>query len=400
MTTRERMLAALRGEPADRMPWAPRLDLWHRANKQAGTLPRGFGNAGLMELTDAFGMGFHAIVPDFRDVRGPEDDQDRGLGVYNLRTMPYRTVFHNVRRSRRVEGDQTLVDYETPHGTVSTVTVYDDAMRRAGVSITHLSRHAVQEVADLRAVGYLFENAEAVAEYDGYAAFARGVGERGLAAAFVSLAASPVHLLQRELMPLDQFFFAMHDAPDAMAEAAEKIGVYWRRVMAVVAGCPAEVVFAGANYDAAVTHPPFFDRHIRPWLREWADLLHGRGKRLLTHTDGENTGLLGHYLASGIDIADSICPKPMTRLSLREVREVFDGRITIMGGVPSVALLEASMPDREFDRFLDAFFDDLGEADHLILGVSDTTPPGAKWERLLEIGRRVEAFGPIGAKAR
>ncbi|HRU06413.1 MAG TPA: hypothetical protein P5137_11640, partial [Candidatus Brocadiia bacterium] len=359
MTARERMLAVLRGEPADRMPWAPRLDLWHKANKQAGALPRGFENAGLMDITDAFGMGFHAIVPDFRDLRGPEDDQDRGLGVYNLRSMPYQTVFHNVRRSRREEGDRTIVEYETPHGAVSTVTVYDDAMRKAGVSITHIERHAIQDVKDFKAVGFLFENAEAVPQYEGYAAFARSVGERGLAAAFVSLAASPVHLMQRELMPLDQFFYAMHDAPDEMAEAAERIGAYWRKVMSVVAGCPAEVVFVGANYDAAVTPPPFFDRHIRPWLREWADLLHSRGKRLLTHTDGENTGLLQLYLASGVDIADSICPKPMTRLSLRQVREVFDGRITIMGGVPSVSLLEASMSDREFDRFLDAFFQDL-----------------------------------------
>ena len=31
MTHRERMLAALRGEPSDRLPWIPRLDLWYSA---------------------------------------------------------------------------------------------------------------------------------------------------------------------------------------------------------------------------------------------------------------------------------------------------------------------------------------------------------------------------------
>ena len=57
-----------------------------------------------------------------------------------------------------------------------------------------------------------------------------------------------------------------------------------------------------------------------------------------------------------MDIADSVCPIRMTRLSLRQVRQCFDERITVMGGIPSVALLPKSMPDLEFDRFLDTFF--------------------------------------------
>ena len=78
------------------------------------------------------------------------------------------------------------------------------------------------------------------------------------------------------------------------------------------------------------------------------------------------------------------------------VRDFFDGRITIMGGIPSIALLPQSMSERAFDAFLDEFFDDIGRGDHLILGISDTTPPAADFGRVLKIGRRVEAFGPVG----
>jgi len=66
-----------------------------------------------------------------------------------------------------------------------------------------------------------------------------------------------------------------------------------------------------------------------------------------------------------------------------------------MGGIPSVALLPDAMPDREFGRFLDRFFEDIGCGDHLILGISDTTPPAADFRRLRAIARRVEAFGPV-----
>ena len=53
------------------------------------------------------------------------------------------------------------------------------------------------------------------------------------------------------------------------------------------------------------------------------------------------------------------------------------------------------MADREFDAFLDRFFGAVGHGDHLILGISDTTPPAAEFGRLLEIGRRVQEFGPV-----
>jgi len=117
---------------------------------------------------------------------------------------------------------------------------------------------------------------------------------------------------------------------------------------------------------------------------------------LLTHTDGENTGLLDHYLESNIDVADSICPAPMTKLTFKQVRTHFSGQITIMGGIPSVCLLKNSMSDNDFEAYLDRFFSELGSGDHLILGISDTTPPGAAFERIEKIGERVQAFGPVG----
>ena len=127
-------------------------------------------------------------------------------------------------------------------------------------------------------------------------------------------------------------------------------------------------------------------------------MLHTERKYLLTHTDGENTGLLDCYIESGIDIADSICPAPMTKLTFKEVRDHFQGRVTIMGGIPSVCLLRDSMSDREFEAYLDGFFSDLGSADHLILGISDTTPPAADFERLRKIGEYINAYGPVGKR--
>ena len=270
-------------------------------------------------------------------------------------------------------------------------------MRAAGVTITHVTRYAFSGPQDYEPLCCLFSNARAEPNYEGYAAFARTIGDRGFATAYLSSAALPMHLIQRELMPLEVFFYELNDRPEEVRRLAECIGGYWRQMYAIAAHAPAEVFLLGANYHAPIQHPRFFAEHITPLLAEFAAMLHRQGKFLLTHTDGENRGLLEQYLAAGIDIADSICPSPMTKLTLADTRRAFDGRITIMGGFPSVALVRVAMTDRQFDEYLDDFFRQIGRGDRLILGVSDTTPPGAEFDRLLKIRNRIEAFGPVAA---
>ena len=395
MNHKERMLRCLRGQNTDTIPWAPRLDLWYHANKRAGTLPARYRNRSLEDITEEMEVGFHAVIPDFQDLRGPEDNLDRALGISNLKTIPVKTILENIKRTVEYKGDRTTVRYQTPVGTVSTTVLFNVQMRDAGITISHVEECAVKTVENYRAVGYIFANARVEENYEGYLEYKDRVGERGLTAGFVNSAASPMHLIQRDLMPMETFFFHMYDHPDALEELAEQIAVYWRRMLECALECPAEVLLLGANYDSAITYPPFFEKHLLPGLKDFADKLHARGKYLLTHTDGENKGLLDLYLRSKIDIADSICPAPMTSLSIEEIRDVFGSDITIMGGIPSIALLPSAMPERDFDRFLDNFFSNIGRGDHLILGIADTTPPAADFKRILRIGELVNSFGPV-----
>ena len=98
---------------------------------------------------------------------------------------------------------------------------------------------------------------------------------------------------------------------------------------------------------------------------------------------------MNHYLRSGIDVADSICPEPMTSLSFQEVREAFGEEIVIMGGIPSLAFLPDSFSDQEFKEFMDDFFCQIGDGRDLILGISDTTPPAADFNRILYVRDRI-----------
>jgi hypothetical protein len=391
------ILSVLNGERTETLPFIPRLDLWYNANKINGTLPTKFKNASLRDITDELELGYHAVVPLFRDFASENDDIDIGLGIYRFRAIPYQVELHNVERSLiRYSSGLTEVEYSTPKGKIKTGVVYDETMRKSGASLHVTKEHAIKGVHDFDALAYIFENAEVKPNYSYFSEFKTSViGTRGVAVGFSSLCASPMHFLIKDLMAIDTFYYTLFDYPEEMEHLAVRLSVYCNKIFDITANSPADVILSGANYDQSITPPDFFEKYIAPDLNKQSKILHGKGKYLLTHTDGENAGLLELYLQCGFDIADSVCPAPSTSLTLKDTRKVFGGKITIWGGLPFNIMLENSMSDYEFEEFLDMTLASIGRGDHIILSIADTTPPGASFDRILRIAERVKQFGPV-----
>lgn len=314
MTDRERILAVLRGVECDRVPWIPRLDIWYRANKARGTLPQGLTGLDLRGIVDSLGAGYHAVIPDFTAVDSPEDNLHRGLGVYNLPIQPVKTSFSGISwKETRLDDGTRRVEYDTPAGKLSCAFTLTQEMLDSGITIPHMQEHIVKAPEDLLIVGELFRNAETEVDESGYREYNRFVGDRGIAVAFISVAGSPMHHIMHDLMAYEPFCFAGYDALEELASCAEGIGSYYDKLMRSSLDCSAEVYFFGSNYDSTITYPRLFEEDILPSTKRFAGMLNEEGKYLMAHTDSENEGLIEHYLASNLAVADSICPAPMTR---------------------------------------------------------------------------------------
>jgi len=183
-----------------------------------------------------------------------------------------------------------------------------------------------------------------------------------------------------------------------MEGLAEKIGIYYRKVLELVSDGPAEVVLVGANFDEMLTYPPFFKEHILPWLQETSDLLHQGDKLMLCHTDGENLGLMDMLLESGMDIAEAVCPFPMTKVTIGEYYRRWCDKITIFGGIPSNILLKDTTSNAEFEAYMKMLFNSIAPGSRFILGIADTTPPDASLERIRKIHELVQEYGRIPIK--
>lgn len=394
MTHEETILAAVQGKPLPEIPFVPRLDLWYQGNKMQGTLPDPYQNASLVELVDDLGLGYHCVVPNFSTIEHPDDNADVGLGIYKTKSVFY-TVHLDLEREISHKGGETTTVYHTPYGKLTASTYLDDNMVKSGINQAVILKPAVESFEDYRKIAYIFGHATVVPRYEYYDRMKEIVGDRGPVVGFQYEGGSPMHGILKEMSRFEQFWYDYYDYPEEMVSCCESIRRVMRDMLRVMAASPCEILYVGANYDTMTTNPPFFRDCVTEDLKWSADYLHTVGKYCLTHTDGENKGLNQEYVKAGIDIADSVCPAPMTALSLREYREAYQGKICIWGGIAAIATLEDSMSDEAFVKYVDDMLEQCGDGRRLILSVADSVPPAAKWDRILYLIKAIKAFGPV-----
>jgi corrinoid protein of di/trimethylamine methyltransferase len=396
-THKERILAVMRGEMVDVIPFVPRLDLWWLSNATRGTLPEEY--AGMMpdQVAETEGWAWYHMVPNFADIGSAEDILHRSIGLFNFKQSMYSWQFpKDVEINVQDNNGQQIVEYHTPLGMTRTVGGLTEDAKRAGSSLGWVQEHAIKSPQDYKVMGYIFANLEVFPQYDGGRDYIEKVGDNGVAATGgPSLGASPMHLIQKELIDATRFFYEYNDNYHLMQELAEQITVYYDKVLDILAESPSEVILWGANYDDMLTYPPYFEKEILPWLRKASEVLGGKGMILATHTDGENHGLMDLLRDCGAHVAESVTPWPMTKVPIEEYYRQWRSSMTIMGGIPESILLPDTADDAEFEAFLDNLFASIAPGDRLILGTADSTPPDADLNRLRRIAERVEKEGRL-----
>lgn len=391
MTHRQRILAAAKGETADVLPYVPRFDLWYNANSIQGTLPEQHREHSPDEISRFHGWALHKIVPEFLKVRKPEDSIHRALGLYSLKEMVFKPRFSpGVRIEVKRDGDFTRTEYHTPIGMVWTTTSYTDEMRKAGASITWIEEHLIKKPEDYRVAAYIFDNLELDPDFDDFLGLKAEIGEQGLACTMIGLASSPMHHIQKEFMDATEFYFQYHDHQKEIQHLAASMEHFFEQGLKIIADSPADGVLWGANFDDMITYPTYFEKEIQPWIRKASEVLGEKGKISICHCDGENYGLMDLIRDSGMHVAEAICPYPMTKVRIEEYYARWSDKLTIWGGIPSNMLLAESATDEEFEAYLDHLFKVIAPGTRMILGIADTTPPNAVFERLIRIGERVE----------
>ena len=400
MTHKERIRAAVRGAMPDALPYVPRIDLWYNANSLAGTLPDKHKDRSRDEIALAEGWALFKMLPDMLDLRGPEDIIHRAIGIHPTRTYPYRVRFPaDVRIKVDQSSAETRVEYHTPVGVVSTKTYFPEELRMAGSTYPVITEHAIKGQEDYAVLAHIFANLKVMPDYDDFVQWELETGDNGFCCATATFAASPMHHIQRDFLDPTSFFLHYNDFHKEMRSLAEAIEVFYEQILNAVADSPAQGVCWGGNYDDMITYAPYFEKELLPWLQKAGDVLHDRGKIIDCHCDGENLGLMEVIKAANIDVAEAVCPYPMTKVTIGEYYRRWGEKTTIFGGIPSNILVAELTTDEEFEAYLDDMFTAIAPGRRFVVGIADTTPPDAVFDRLIRIGERVEKEGRLPLQA-
>jgi corrinoid protein of di/trimethylamine methyltransferase len=408
MTHRERLLKIARGEQVDKIPFVPRIDLWHNAHELAGTLPEKYSGKSVEEIHRAEGWPLHKMIPEYLKPENPDDIIHRAIGLYRLKEFPYDFEFSSdvdINVVYEDDGDEymTRVEYHTPVGMVSVRHGYTAEMKKSGASITWVKDHAIDGPEDYKVLAHIFGNLRLTPAYERFAKWKAYVGEDGIAVGqgLGIACTSPIHFIQKTLIGATEFYLHYNDYQKEMGLLAEALESPYNQLIDILAGSPCDAVLWSANVDDMITYPALYEKEFLPWCHKAAEKLHANGILLVIHPDGENRGLMDLIAESRMDIADAVTPYPMTKVKIDEYYDRWcrSDKLTIHGGIPEIFLLEESTTKGELTDYLDHLFNVISPGKRFIASIGDTTPPGAEFERLLYIAERFEKDGRLPLEA-
>ena len=339
MTIRQRVEAVLTGRKPDRLPFLDRLENWHRWHTRAGTLPPEYAGLALGEIHAAVGMGQQKfVVPYGLRLRGVEVAAEFNGEAFYREYEPVLESFPGM--WDLVAADQpgvTVTHLTTPAGRLTVRHEVLPEMVAMGVE-PYLREHLIKDAADYRTVEYILERAEFVPQYEKLAAAEALVGEDGYVVPLVHRIPFQQALL--EYLGEVALFYALHDDRPAVERLLRLLDQQMLEILAGLADLPAIYLEFPDNLHGGMTNPRLFARYCLPDYQRYTGILHGQGRKVGSHTDGDVGPLLALLKESGLDVCESISPFPLTPCTFDEVWTAWRGGPIIWGGIPSPLLEE------------------------------------------------------------
>jgi len=368
MTNRDRILAILDGQTPDRIPWIPRLQIWYDAACKGDTLPAEYHGMSLREVE--------------RAVFGGTAGRDGFI---------YREELHGVEiRTHRVNDMETVTEYVTPAGTLSTRFRTTERLRARAIQDAQVE-FLLKRREDYRAVEYLIEHTRVAPAYDEYEQYEREVGGDGYP--MVNCGDCPLHHWMRALVGYDQAYFHLHDYPTEVERLLDVLTDHARaNVWPHLLESPARLIMHGHHLSSQMTPPPLFDRYILPYYEELSPHIRARGKVLALHADNDTRLIFSQIERAGFGMAECFATAPMVETTMAEARAAWGDRVIVFGGVPSV-ILEDPYTDEQFERYIDELFRTIAPGRAFILGIADNAMPDTKIERIRRVTEIVRQRG-------
>lgn len=347
MTMRERMLALVRGEEIDRVPFvtysglaAPDEEVWEFIGR------------------------------------------DR-MGILRW-TTPYRIEQPNCRTTEEaiardgLEGRRTVI--ETPHGALVSERYFEPTYHTASIH-----RHFVTDPGHYDALLAYFRDSVVVPDLEIVPRVRAELGDDGLP--LVRVERTPYQQLWVEWVSIDDLVLHLVDCPDRVEACVAALGAIQRRVFDVIDRVGADFVDFPDNITAPVIGERYFRQYCVPWYDELADRL-GQGVLVYVHMDGDLKPLWPAIGESQVRGLDSLSPPPDNDTSPGDAVSLWPEMRVCINFPSSIHL---APPEQVYATTID-FLEQAGRSGRFQIQISENVPPSV-WRRSYpEIVRAIRDF--------
>jgi uroporphyrinogen-III decarboxylase len=236
---------------------------------------------------------------------------------------------------------------------------------------SYISVPPIKDAADYAAFEYIIERCEHRYLFDEHRVLQEEIGEVGYVLPFTERA--PFQNLLIDCVGEIPLFFMIKDEPQLFQQLLKLLDEQMVLVLGGLAGSKLDIIEFNDNLEGQMTNPKLFREYSLPAYQRYADLVHGLGIKIGSHTDGNLKSLLGLLKESGLDVCESISPAPLTPYTFDEVWSAWENGPIIWGAIPS-PILEERTPEGEFQETIEHMLETINQP-RIILGVADMMLP-------------------------
>lgn len=370
MTSRERLVAALRGLEVDRLPWSPFLAYWWDYQ------PKEVQDRGQIAFLRE--IGADALLRGFITAFTCSDVQ--GLSQYASFSEP----IPGVEFRRQEKGDLWQNEFSTPVGRLVST-----AQRSPDGNTRFMVEHPVKRREDYKILRFIVERMVIRPDYDAVQQEIDQVGKDGLSVPLVSpFLKTPFQALVEHYVGTEQLVYDLADYPEEVEETLAVMAEKALEAVRISVESPAQAFISWEDSSTTNVSPALFARYIAPELNRWGGVIHDAGKLLLHHACGQVRALLPTMAKERVDAIESLSPPPTGNVEIWDARQALGPEMGLIGGIEPVNFLNLDLP--HLRAYVENLIDRMG-AHRYILANSDSCPPGVALEKFILVSEMVRS---------
>ncbi|MHB0856013.1 MAG: uroporphyrinogen decarboxylase family protein [Anaerolineae bacterium] len=356
MTPKERITAAIEGQPVDRLPFCPFLAyVWEHFPK---------------EIQDAGQLAFLQEVG--------ADPMWRGAPCAVKQSVP------GLELRQEDQVDRVSVEAITPVGTLHSVWIKS----KAG-NTSFLFEHPIKTEEDFKIALWIEEHTVLTYDPTEMDEHLTGQGREGLSIGMlIPRGKSAFQSMVEHHIGTVELVYALADFPETVETLWQAMVANDLKAARMSLEAPYQYYITWEDSSTQNYSPALYARYIAPEIQTYCQVLAESGKSYIQHACGHVKELLPHMVSGGVKAVESISPFPTGNITLKEAREIIGSGFGIIGGIEPTRFLNSSM--EELEAYVEQVIAD-GSGGPFVLANSDSCPPGVtvdKFKLVSQIVRR------------